>query len=121
MISYTESLFAACVFGGLALMYSQWELMGTLLLALGTFTRSNGMINAGFILYDIFFSLYHKKNNFGFYTKKIALTTIVILPYYIFNYYGYRLYCTDNNTNIPREWCSDSFPNIYLFVQTHYW
>lgn len=35
-----------------------------------------------------------------------------------FQLYGYRIYCLQG---AGRPWCSAALPNIYSFVQSHYW
>eukprot|EP01126_Amoeba_proteus_P020330 TRINITY_DN206_c1_g1_i14.p1 TRINITY_DN206_c1_g1~~TRINITY_DN206_c1_g1_i14.p1 ORF type:complete len:351 (-),score=62.39 TRINITY_DN206_c1_g1_i14:116-1168(-) len=32
-----------------------------------------------------------------------------------------RLYCRGEGTQLPRPWCLEKLPNVYGFVQQHYW
>ncbi|KAF2075775.1 hypothetical protein CYY_002908 [Polysphondylium violaceum] len=65
----------------------------------------------------------------------VLQVTIVLVPYIAFQFYGYSRYCVGGqdiapdahkNGVWPRPWCNTEatgalFPNLYSFVQNHYW
>lgn len=49
----------------------------------------------------------------------IILLIMIMLPTFAYQYYAYTLYC--KNSEITRPWCINQLPDIYSFVQSHYW
>lgn len=58
---YTESLFGLLISAGMLAYYSQRRLLGALCWCLGGLTRSNGVLLAGFFVYDILQSFIQKR------------------------------------------------------------
>lgn len=44
---------------------------------------------------------------------------MVCLPVLLFQFSGWRSFC--HKGIVERPWCSSGLPNIYSFVQSHYW
>lgn len=44
---------------------------------------------------------------------------LVCLPVLLFQFSGWLSFC--HKGIVERPWCSTSLPNIYSFVQSHYW
>ncbi len=50
-----------------------------------------------------------------------AMTAAVVLaPYAAFQYFGYQRYCR-RYSGPQRPWCDAAVPNLYGYVQSHYW
>ncbi|GAM27104.1 hypothetical protein SAMD00019534_102790 [Acytostelium subglobosum LB1] len=184
---YTESVFNLFVFAGLyyllggrfylspsrqlgldrmptsRMVFS--SMVGSLLFAAATFTRSNGILLSGFVIFNhmapLFTRLFRRafivlnaltqrkrsspalshSTSFGnidalagmgvgeFILRLLLIVVqvaVVVLPYILFQYYGYQRYCSRTLDDSkygewPRPWCGKPFPNIYAFVQHHYW
>ncbi|GBG88275.1 hypothetical protein CBR_g46841, partial [Chara braunii] len=56
---YTESLFAAFVFGGLLCLVKGATWMAAILFGFSSLTRSNGVLNSGFFLFKSCHVAYH--------------------------------------------------------------
>lgn len=109
---YSESLFAALTFGGLFLLEKGFPLRACLALGIATAARSNGLVNAGFLLYLPALSaitqirVYRtttrgRQRVFGYILVVVRLlltsllgTAVIALPFCAFQYYGYRTFCT---------------------------
>lgn len=109
---YSESLFAALTFGGLFLLEKGFPLRACLALGIATAARSNGLVNAGFLLYLPALSCISKirvyrtttrgrQRVFGYVRVVVRLlltsflgTAVIALPFCAFQYYGYRTFCT---------------------------
>ncbi|CAE7604298.1 Pigv [Symbiodinium natans] len=148
---YTESPFAACCFGGLLLQELNRPLQGAILFGIGTGLRSNGILNAGFLLYQcLHVTLQDMQKGTGLLqtllanTRKHVLLTlgvaISIGPFLAFQVYAIQKECyaqgvqggcgeTDEagqcslseQAEQPPAWCQASFPSVYLHVQKKYW
>ncbi|KAF4673422.1 hypothetical protein FOL47_010574 [Perkinsus chesapeaki] len=126
---YTESLYSMLTFAGLLLLYtaanayrpdqSRWAELGQATLALGsaitlaaaTLTRSNGTLNAPFLI------------SFGIHTRSlllaIPLVLLVLLPLPLYLRYAWSLYCSNIGLD-NRPWC-DEGGNVYSYIQKEYW
>lgn len=109
---YSESLFAALTFGGLFLLEKGFPLRACLALGIATAARSNGLVNAGFLLYLPALSAISQirvyrmttrghQRVFGYVLVVVRLlltsllgTAVIALPFCAFQYYGYRTFCT---------------------------
>ena len=145
--AYTESMFACIQFGALYSLEfgeSAAYLLPSVLFGLGSAARSNGIISAGFIAHAIVKKftatiILKKKQLIGNYKLKsvllyllrLAIRTLVqvlfynglvVLPFILFQYYGYFTYCTlVERTAVQSPWCSKMFPFPYSYIQDHYW
>uniref|UniRef100_A0A674E607 GPI mannosyltransferase 2 n=1 Tax=Salmo trutta TaxID=8032 RepID=A0A674E607_SALTR len=92
MAGYSESLFAALTFGGLFLLERGYTLRACLALSIATAARANGLVNVGFLLHS---KCLHYIWIIARHMFTAALGTAVIaLPFLVFQYYGYRAFCT---------------------------
>ena len=139
---YTECLFAMFTFLGLLCLEKRWNWSATLSFALATATRSNGILLCGFLAFKwlLCVSDAHPKYNkfsqfFVFALKRLVITGLqcvtVLLPFALYQYYAYTLYCTTATSSIDPPsteslplWCRwDSIlpPLHYSHVQGYYW
>nr|XP_002735639.1 PREDICTED: GPI mannosyltransferase 2-like [Saccoglossus kowalevskii] len=110
--AYTESLFAMLGFLAMLLLEKKYIFSSSVMFAVATATRSNGVVACGFFLYlfarRIIWELFCLHRCFNFkamvqsFTKTLVylLLTIVTLisvfcPFIIFQYYAYVKFCTD--------------------------
>ncbi|KAM7288040.1 GPI mannosyltransferase 2 [Ixodes scapularis] len=131
---YTESLFAAVSFGGLALLEHGHPNLATLLFFLGGFVRSNGFLSAGFLLYS---GLVLNWTPF----RSFLRAAVCFVPFVLFQCYAWSLFCVPDYSGRPpalvasqaseagyklagrnaSEWCSAPLPFSYGYVQSRYW
>lgn len=90
----------------------------------GSTTRSNGLVNAGFILY------WTLKNWISIpfhYRKELILKDVLpcvlacvaaVSPFLLFNVYGHLKFCPDG---AALEWCDQHMLSLYQYVQAKYW
>ncbi|KPP77775.1 GPI mannosyltransferase 2-like [Scleropages formosus] len=105
---YSESLFAALVFGGLWMLEESHLPGASVVLGLATAARANGLVNAGFLLYlplqrtlaqALVVSSGARGAAWGrryfscFLTASFGVICVVF-PFAAFQYYGYRTFCT---------------------------
>ena len=92
--------------------------------------RGNGIVYCGFFVFNTLtsFSPFLPGNRTwtwsNFFTKWFVTAVccvITVLPFLMFQYYGYTLYCTDPARHHISPWCTQRFPNMYNYVQSHYW
>jgi len=134
---YSESLFAFTTLYGMyynAYDESIWK--SSFFFGLSVLNRSNGLLNAGFLLYTII-ELAVKKRKISF--KCLIGVCFVFACFSLFQIYGYYKFCTlqehtldpkvieyaiTNNLIIPNNisvpmWCGERLP--YSYVQEKYW
>ncbi|KAK9664701.1 hypothetical protein RND81_14G062100 [Saponaria officinalis] len=125
---YTESLYALLSFGGIYYLMSGANNVSVIPLALSGFTRSNGVLNAGYFgfktLHQSYHTIYEKKR------FRLALQVIlagafrcicVFIPFLAFQAYGYYNLCHGRKPDDTRPWCRARVPLLYNFIQSHYW
>lgn len=129
---YTESLFAFCIFTGLCLLARRHCWSASLLFSAASATRANGFLLAGFIgfhhLHSLYISVNKSKSNWIRFAMKsvfvyILQCTVVVLPFFLFQFYGYWKFCHVAMTTGEHEyeWCHWTLPLSYSFIQDHYW
>ncbi|XP_048468959.1 palmitoyltransferase ZDHHC18-A isoform X1 [Rhincodon typus] len=108
--AYSESMFVLLAFGGMLNLEKGWLVTSCILFSLSAAVRSNGIVNAGFLLYSQLrvCSLYvrHKtkvmeKDSYRSWLNLIlrsvllvaAGTAMIVLPFVLFQYYGYLTFC----------------------------
>ena len=113
---YSESLFAFLSFSAilhcLELKKLNFSTNFKLLLSIGlsTITRSNGLLNFGFLLY---FALIKRLSILRtFFTILIGL-----IPFLSFQYFVYFQFCLIQTS----KWCNQLIPNFYSYIQNEYW
>ncbi|KAL1810251.1 hypothetical protein ACET3Z_027241 [Daucus carota] len=104
---YSESLYALLSIGGICHLMSGAKNKSTLWFALSVLARSNGVLNAGYIVQILFAG---------------ALCCLCIcLPLFILQAYGYVNICHGRSTDELRPWCKARVPMVYNFIQSYYW
>lgn len=107
--AYSESMFALLAFGAMWQLEKGWLWTSTLLFSLASGVRSNGMINAGFLLYSQtkrFVSQLQKGTGVALLlilsqlpilAVSVALMcTFIFLPFALFQFYAYFWFCSGN-------------------------
>lgn len=107
---YTESLYALFSFTGLLLFERNEWLLSSLVFALGSATRSNGMLFIGFFLFS---ALHHLR----MLPKALLCSCIVVSPIVLFQLYARHQLCA--NDTFP--FCDAIYPNVYGYIQSAYW
>ena len=140
---YTESLFSFLQFTALNYLErnGMWnDVKSSFLFGLGCATRSNGILSCGFIAHRI---TKHFLNKINFTStgssiistmfqnlyslsvtilKLIIFNGIVLMPFVLFQLYGYHLYCGSSTLNKARShWCNKALPLSYSYIQDNYW
>ena len=133
---YTESMFAFLQFTGMYFLEREISTLAVLLFSLGCATRSNGILSCGFIshyfmkkiLSSILIS--QKASNVVTVANLVSvvvtvlillfLNGIVLAPFIIFQWYGYKLYCL-NTSQQKLPWCNKWLPFPYSHIQSAYW
>lgn len=132
---YSESLFAFTTFYGMYHIAYKNIWKSTLFFCFSVLSRSNGLLNAGFLFYSIIQSVVKKKNIFKYFIGICFIFTCFSL----FQLFGYYKFCTlqehsfdakvinyaiannlitPNNHSVPL-WCGIRLP--YSYVQEKYW
>ena len=158
---YSEVLYMYLSVLGMLKLEMNRKFSASVLFGFACVTRSNGLLNIGYLLYKmgkvillqikilkqylfmdfstscttvwIFVSLYIVPYTF--------LLIVSILPFALYQYYSYALFCEKSYTvDIPRHlidyseredlkivgdepspWCNDTVPLAYSYIQKHYW
>lgn len=126
---YSESLFSLLSFAGVYYFLSGVNWKALLLFAMSSAARSNGVINAGFFLFQ---AMHHSYD--AFFKQKQTLLALQVLivgclrsvcvfvPFFIFQLYGYLNICFgETSFEGSRSWCNARVPYLYGFIQSHYW
>ena len=94
--TYSESIYCALTFSGLAALYSKRIVLSAVLFALSTLTRSNGLLNAGFLLYQLVSLFFHQKRLITTSVSFVLISLSIIIS--IGPFYWYQ-----------REWIPSTF------------
>ncbi|TPX55947.1 hypothetical protein PhCBS80983_g04916 [Powellomyces hirtus] len=123
---YTESLFALLSFSGMLYFTKSRYLPAALLWAAATSVRANGMLHAGFFVWEFIVLPISSQKKVDI--RALILGTvraagygaIAIAPFVAFQMYAYNLFCQRSGV-AQRSWCGRQLPLIYSFVQKEYW
>uniref|UniRef100_A0A7I4A4Y9 GPI mannosyltransferase 2 n=1 Tax=Physcomitrium patens TaxID=3218 RepID=A0A7I4A4Y9_PHYPA len=128
---YSESLFAFCSFCGLWQFVAGRTWTAALLFGLSSGVRSNGVLHAGFFLFQAMHCAYIAATQQGrcmravlAVVKAIFQSLVTVAPLIAFQGYGYLQHCgssKEGTEEIARPWCNATIPYLYGFVQSHYW
>ncbi|KAK8638620.1 hypothetical protein V6N13_137035 [Hibiscus sabdariffa] len=125
---YSESLYALLSVGGCYYLISGSNNIAVLWLALSSFARSNGVLNAGYFGFQTMHQAYD-----AFSGKKRAFLALWILisgalrcififvPFIAFQAYGYYNMCLGRSSDEMRPWCKARIPLLYNYIQSYYW
>ncbi|CAN6696748.1 unnamed protein product [Malus baccata var. baccata] len=125
---YSETMFALFSVGGLYHLISGKHVIAVLWFALSGFSRSNGVLNAGYFC----FQTMHQAYDAVFLRKRpfLALQAVVggalrciciFVPFIAFQAYGYNNLCLGHLPSDMRPWCNARVPLLYNYIQSHYW
>ena len=159
---YSEILFIYLTVKGMLALENNNKLLASIFFGLSCVTRSNGLLNIGYLAYRIVKQTINQIRIFKqgmfmnfttFYTTLwilfsvyigpyIFLILISLLPFIMYQYFCYALYCENSlKIDIPGHirdyvkvrpylklygepkspWCHDSVPLAYSYIQKHYW
>ncbi|KAK9364693.1 hypothetical protein V1509DRAFT_586809 [Lipomyces kononenkoae] len=110
---YSESLFAFFSFLGIYLRECQQHIFAGLSFLICCGLRGNGVLWGIVFLNDLFEAA--KVRNWKKSIAVIVGGTLVGVGFLAGQIYAYFLYCPG------REWCNNTVPLIYGYVQSHYW
>ncbi len=117
---YSESLFTCLTIVGLSNYYQRRLGLSAIFWCLACATRSNGIFLPGFFIYDYIHAVRHYplfKATCRF-LRLLILCAISWMGFAAVLLFGKTIYCTSESA---RPWCFWLLPNIYAFVQEHYW
>ncbi|KAL5523765.1 hypothetical protein ACEPAG_7938 [Sanghuangporus baumii] len=127
---YAEPFFAYLSYKGMLRCAQEHFVQASILFALASFFRSNGMMLAGYIMWGMLIRplLYESVADFSTLSRKfllkavscILLSALSIMPFVWHQYNGYVKFCIDISEK-HRPWCAWRLPFIYSFVQSEYW
>lgn len=141
-VAYSESLFAMATFGGLWHLQENRLLFGGALLSLATAARSNGLVNAGFLVHSGMKAILQRSRQCGPLMKRLCGIVVVILPFAVYQFYCYSRFCfpSSEESRLPEDlvqlakdkgyrvrgesapiWCSHRYPLAYSHIQSEYW
>ncbi|KAI9474627.1 ER membrane glycoprotein subunit of the GPI transamidase complex-like protein [Coemansia sp. RSA 989] len=125
--AYTESLFALLAFTALLLVAWQHHFAAALCLGASTLCRSNGIVYAGFIVWDLVVKRDAGNRSLRQAAVQLlratALTAVSALGFIAFQIYGYRQHCLQPLYPAldRRPYCNGAPATLYSFVQAEYW
>lgn len=94
--TYSESIYCALTFAALAALYSKRIVLSAVLFAFSTLTRSNGLLNAGFLLYQLLSLFFQQKRLITTSVSFVLISLSVLIS--IGPFYWYQ-----------REWIPSTF------------
>lgn len=139
---YSESLFSALTFGGIYNCIEYKFLTASIFFAGSGLTRSNGLVNIGFLLYFAVKETFSTKwKGVPTLVARIVISVIItVFPFLCYQYYAFTLFCfhkphrlptvihnylVDRNFTVRGEripqWCEQSIPFSYSVIQSQYW
>ncbi|XP_020576225.1 GPI mannosyltransferase 2-like isoform X2 [Phalaenopsis equestris] len=128
LYKYSKSLYALFLICGIFYLFSGSNAMAMLLLAVSGAARSNGAINAEYFCLKELLQTYDAityKRSISLGLQAIvngALCSVCLLvPFAAFQAYGYYNKCFHGASDGLRPWCSSRVPNLYGYLQSHYW
>ena len=144
---YTESFFSAFMFGGMFAIGCGKSWVGMVMFMMGGATRSNGILALIFIAifhYHRLVSTCFNRTAVFIIVSCIIQCTCIVLPFILFQLYGYSLYChmedygmgnkmadsllsylpmssKSSSPSVSPEWCGYFLPFSYSHIQSKYW
>lgn len=114
---YSEAPFALCTFAGLLAHCRRQRYRAALFWCLAAALRSNGLLLGGFFAFDALSDILHRRRAIRPLVASSVRILTVSTGFLATVIQGYYNVCTVHD----RPWCHRRFPNIYSFVQDHYW
>jgi len=120
---YTEPFFNYFSYWGMLCCTRHQWVFASLLFALAGMFRSNGIFLAGFIIWGLLVRPFLSRQSLHPRTvlKSLVLTAIVLSPFVGHQYLAYLSFCSRSITKPAPQWCSQTLPFIYSYVQSKYW
>ncbi|KAJ2797637.1 ER membrane glycoprotein subunit of the GPI transamidase complex-like protein [Coemansia furcata] len=125
---YTESLFAWLVFSALLLIARRHYAWAALCLCASGLCRSNGILYAGFFVWDLVVcsDAWRSRRYVALTVQAVRaamLVTVSMLGFVAFQAYGHRTFCQQPTeaAGVPRPYCNSALSTVYSFVQAEYW
>eukprot|EP01105_Mastigella_eilhardi_P013819 TRINITY_DN3147_c0_g1_i1.p1 TRINITY_DN3147_c0_g1~~TRINITY_DN3147_c0_g1_i1.p1 ORF type:complete len:423 (-),score=97.04 TRINITY_DN3147_c0_g1_i1:1320-2588(-) len=133
---YTESPFALLTLTACLLLSNRMYWGATLVFALASCARGNGIVCCAFLLYeavDTFFpfaTLLRPLPAARWSVRDVALhwsltllrCCLIFAPYAAIQLYGASVYCSVvHPPDVDMTWCTNLLPNFYGFIQSYYW
>ncbi|KAK8949330.1 hypothetical protein KSP39_PZI005209 [Platanthera zijinensis] len=135
---YSESLYALFSFCGIFYLFNGSNTMAMLLLGASGTARSNGAINAGYFCFKALLQTYDIITNNKSIRQRDAsgmrsadadavggfrcVCIFNLFAIFLFiTYYHHALALRIPNHYGARPWCKSRVPNLYGFLQSHYW
>lgn len=120
--AYSESLFLLLVLTGLLSLHQHYSWVAMVMFMLAGFTRSNGILLAGYLLWYYWLKLLSTNSILivlNIISKSLIQVAIVISSFVLFQLAAYQSFCHDSLT--PLGWCKHSLPISYTYIQQQYW
>jgi phosphatidylinositol glycan class V len=95
-----------------------WTFIGAFCYCIATAFRANGVLLAGFILWTLFWKEPSPPRQLSLFCAPI-LVLICIWPLILTQAFAFSRFCLVKGEG--RKWCNDTLPNVYAYVQSHYW
>lgn len=125
---YSESLFSLTTFLGILSLYDYWNFKSCIFFALSVLTRSNGLLNVGFIVHKYMCHIYlsylqktkKKKISFIFLVWNLFCLlfamSFIAAPFMYYQQYTRSLFCDPESTNLftPRSIISHAELHSYV-------
>ncbi|KAB1220987.1 GPI mannosyltransferase 2 [Morella rubra] len=125
---YSESLYALLSIGGIYHLVTDGNRIAVLWLALSGCTRSNGVLNAGYVcfrtLHRAYDAVFIRKNAYlalQILVSEALRCVSIFAPFIAFQAYGYYNICLGRSLDETRPWCKARVPLLYNYIQSHYW
>lgn len=137
---YSEALFAHLTFSGMLNilgLYKRYlhsnksvgcrDILYIIPIAMSTCTRSNGLLNIGFLAYFFISFYYHKlrkcKHNLLHFTLKVFIVLVFsvcfcTIPFITYQMYAYNLFCKDFNASFPANIHANAVENNLVLQGT---
>lgn len=123
--TYTESMFAALTFTALLMVYQNQVTFGSILIALSTLTRSNGLITIGFLFHHLLLLYVNRRiTSFQFAFKVTLGTIITVFPFFFYQFiYLKTQYCSPGYDRSKWTFCHSvrGWELPYNYLQSKYW